>query len=161
MPFIKGRFHINPIAGQALEAAREAEAALLALEHAAQQERQRQGDGDGDGNSDAESDASNSNNSAPNVPNAGPIHRVEIEASELVPSHQGRAVRGFVARVHREPALPSQGTASSQRGMPSRFGGSNVASRGDANGIPPETHVFADHRDLVSFLRDELAKDCK
>jgi len=136
MPFIKGRFHINPIAGQALEAAREAEAALLALEHAAQQERQRQSDGDGDGNSDAEGDASNGNSGAPNE---GPIHRVEIEASELVPSHQGRAVRGFVARVHRQRVVPGQSGSSA----------------------PPDTHVFADHRDLVSFLRDELAKDCK
>ncbi len=33
MPFIRGRYHINAIAGEALEAAREAEAALLALEH--------------------------------------------------------------------------------------------------------------------------------
>jgi hypothetical protein len=136
MPFIKGRFHINPIAGQALEAAREAEAALLALEHAAQQERQRQANGDGDGNADADGGVSNGNNSAPNE---GPIHRVEIEASELVPSHQGRAVRGFVARVHRQPAAQGQSVSSA----------------------PPESHVFADHRDLVSFLRDELAKDCR
>ncbi|HEY4950575.1 MAG TPA: hypothetical protein VIH88_09600 [Candidatus Acidoferrales bacterium] len=33
MPFIRGRYHINAIAGEALEAAREAEAVLLALEH--------------------------------------------------------------------------------------------------------------------------------
>ena len=32
MPFIRGRFHINPIAGQALEAARAAEEALAELE---------------------------------------------------------------------------------------------------------------------------------
>ena len=31
MPFIRGRYHINPIMGEALEAARDAEAALLAL----------------------------------------------------------------------------------------------------------------------------------
>ena len=37
MPFIRGRYHINAIAGEALEAAREAEAALLALEHDAEQ----------------------------------------------------------------------------------------------------------------------------
>ena len=136
MPFIKGRFHINPIAGQALEAAREAEAALLALEHAAQQERQRQGNDDGDGRDGYDANVSNSQASAPND---GPIDRVEIEASELVPSHQGRAVRGYVARVHRQPVAQGQSASSA----------------------PPESHVFADHRDLVSFLRDELAKDCK
>jgi hypothetical protein len=139
MPFIKGRFHINPIAGQALEAAREAEAALLALEHAAQQERQRQNNGDGDGTSDTEGDASNRYADASNAPTDGPIHRVEIEASELVPSHHGRAVRGYVARVHRQPAAQGQSASSA----------------------PPESHVFADHCDLVSFLRDELAKDCR
>ena len=37
MPFIRGRYHINAIAGEALEAAREAEAALLALQHDAGQ----------------------------------------------------------------------------------------------------------------------------
>jgi hypothetical protein len=37
MPFIRGRYHINAIAGEALEAAREAEAALQALEHEAAQ----------------------------------------------------------------------------------------------------------------------------
>ena len=135
MPFIKGRFHINPIAGQALEAAREAEAALLALEQAARQDRQRESDGDA-----AINDASNDQTAAPHD---GPIHRVEIEASELVPSHSGRAVRGFVARVHRQPAAPVQPGSSA------------------SSGASPETHVFADHRDLVSFLRDEFAKDCK
>jgi hypothetical protein len=185
MPFIKGRFHINPIAGQALEAAREAEAALLALEHAAQQERQRQAIGDGDGVSAGEGDASNRDTGAPNE---GPIHRVEIEASELVPSHQGRAVRGYVARVHRQPAAPGQPGSLTQHAMASRYsdaaqhdnndeadpwnsgsafgsrqsyGGSHGTLRRGSNAASPETHVFADHRDLVSFLRDELAKDSK
>jgi hypothetical protein len=177
MPFIKGRFHINPIAGQALEAAREAEAALLALEHAAQQERQRQGIGDGDGGSDAEDDASNRDAGASNAPNEGHIHRVEIEASELVPSHQGRAVRGYVARVHRQPVAPGQPGSSAQDydsegadspqsggsafGSRQSYGGSRGTLRRGPNVASPETHVFADHRDLVSFLRDELAKDCK
>ena len=35
MPFINGRYHVNPAMGQALEAAREAEAALLALQRQA------------------------------------------------------------------------------------------------------------------------------
>jgi len=194
MPFIKGRFHINPIAGQALEAAREAEAALLALEHAAQQERQGDSYVAGDGEA--------------NASNEGPIHRVEIEASELVPSHETglpgrrlgepgrsvRAVRGYVARVHRHPVAPGQPGSSARSDMPARHGSSaqrEMFAQGDNNGedngeadswprggafgsrhaygtsrsgsnnASPETHVFADHRDLVSFLRDELAKDCK
>jgi len=152
MPFIKGRFHINPIAGQALEAAREAEAALLALEHAAQQERQ----GDSYGAGDAETGASSNH---PGASNSGPIHRVEIEASELVPAHQGRAVRGYVARVRRHSAAPAQPGSYAQQ---DEFDTADSPPyRGAYAAAAPETHVFADHRDLVSFLRDELAKDCK
>ena len=36
MPFINGRYHVNPTMGAALEAAREAEAAMLALQDHAQ-----------------------------------------------------------------------------------------------------------------------------
>jgi len=154
MPFIKGRYHINPIAGQALEAAREAEAALLALEHAAQQNRASDADSgaDADGNapfaSRLDRDASRQNDAAP-----GPIHRVEIDAAETVPSNFGHATRGFVARVHRAPAGPpagAQSAAADARAASSRL-----------NHAPaPETHVFAGHRDLISFLRDEFAKDC-
>ena len=36
MPFIRGRYHINPVMGEALEAAREAEAAQIELERKAQ-----------------------------------------------------------------------------------------------------------------------------
>ena len=150
MPFIKGRFHINPIAGQALEAAREAEAALLALEHTAQQDRQRDGYGNG-------SDGDVSTDGA--APHDGPIHRVEIEASELVPSHSGRAVRGFVARVHRQPAAPGQQGIDDDAASSNRAANAFAAQRSRV--ASPETHVFADHRDLVSFLRDEFAKDCK
>ena len=73
----------------------------------------------------------------------GPIHHVEIEAAEVVPPHTGRATHGFVARIHR--VLPDQSSAS-------------VAP--SAATLRPETHVFTDHRDLVDFLRSELAKDC-
>jgi hypothetical protein len=118
---------MNPIVGQALEAAREAEAArLAALEPGAR---------DDSGNSDDDFGEKNAADSE-----KGRIHRVEIEAAELVPSHSGRAHRGFVARVHREEI-----------------------SRGAAAGAPgksAETHVFSDHHDLVGFLRDEFAKDC-
>jgi hypothetical protein len=163
MPFIRGRYHINAIAGEALEAAREAEAALLALEHeAAQVGGYRDDEGD-DGES--ASDAGN-----------GPIHRVEIETAELVPSHSGRAQRGFVAHVHREAVQPEQGergfvqraargdSIGSGDGPRARFASLRSPQAGQVptagNATRPETHVFADHRDLVSFLRDEFAKSC-
>ena len=174
MPFIRGRYHINAIAGEALEAARAAEAALLALEHDASQfGAQHDVEDEHDDNSDAEDgDADSADASA-----EGPIHRVEIEAAELVPAHSGRAQRGFVAHVHREPIQPDQGnrtfTQSARHG--NSAGAADASHAGIAslrspqagqlptagNASRPETHVFADHRDLVSFLRDEFAKNCK
>jgi hypothetical protein len=140
MPFIRGRYHINPIAGQALEAARDAEEALAAL----QQEQ---------GNQDAEECDSTQNLNAGN--DKKPIHRVEIEAAEVVPSHSGRAQRGFVARVHRATYGEAQNAAS---GVTSRLGSPSQTS------VPvsqkPETHVFPNHGDLVDFLRNEFANDC-
>ncbi|MGB6264461.1 MAG: hypothetical protein WBF56_01870, partial [Candidatus Acidiferrales bacterium] len=114
MPFIRGRYHINPIAGEALEAARQAEETLRVLEQRAREGRPgddstgygceghncqiHQGTGaEDDANpQDEESGGGTASNAA-----NGPIHRVEIEAAELVPAHTGRAQRGFVARVHR------------------------------------------------------------
>jgi hypothetical protein len=171
MPFIRGRYHINAIAGEALEAAREAEAALLALEHDAEQ---------AGGETDAEGDDEGNGSAA----RKGPIHRVEIEAAELVPAHSGRAQRGFVAHVHREGAAPSMsqsvGGSGYVGGASGAGNGRGTASQpGAADGfgvvrsprpgqLPsggyaarPETHVFADHRDLVNYLRDEFAKQCK
>jgi len=135
MPFIGGRYHMNPIFGQALEAAREAEAARLAgNEHGSQDD------------SDASGDDFGQASAAQGA--GGPIHRVEIEAAELVPAHSGRGQRGYVARVHREVSnrdvSPEQHSAG-HAAMP--------ASRA-------ETHVFSGHRDLISYLRDEFAKDC-
>jgi len=119
MPFIKGRYHMNPIMGEALEAAREAEATLAAL-------RERDSADGADTGDDAGRDST-----ADTKP---PVHRVEIEAAEMVPSHSGHAVRGFAARIHRL-AAPS--------GLQS----------------PAETHVFSNHRDLLDFLHDELEKE--
>ncbi len=133
MPFIRGRYHINPVMGEALEAAREAEAAL----HAPEQDY-------GAPHDQADGFASpHANDSTAQ----GPVHRVEIEAAEVVPSHSGRAARGFVARVHRLPAGAADGPS----------GGEFRGSRGIVP--PPETHVFSDHRDLVNFLHDLLAHD--
>jgi hypothetical protein len=137
MPFINGRYHVNPIMGEALEAAREAEAALAAL----QQQASRDSSGNapnGDDGPDAD-DPSSSDSTA----NAGPIHHVEIEATELIPNHSGRATRGFVALVHRA----------------SSAGAGNSPQSAGRYAPPPETHVFADHRDLVNFLHDALAPD--
>ena len=137
MPFIRGRYHINPVMGEALEAAREAEAALHALE---QEHGSTHDQADGFASPHA---------SGPAGPGHGPVHRVEIEAAEMVPSHSGRAARGFVARVHRQPAEDAHGE------------GAGAASHSAArSGLPShaETHVFADHHDLVNFLHDELGK---
>jgi hypothetical protein len=142
MPFIRGRYHINPIAGEALEAAREAEAALLALEHAAQQGAEDQGDGFA------------YDHATPAPQGKGPIHRVEIEAAELVPSHSGRASHGYVAHVHRRSQAAASAGASVHGSSASAPDGGADAKSGS------ETHVFTDHRDLLGFLRDEFAKDC-
>jgi hypothetical protein len=137
MPFIRGHYHINPIAGAALEAAREAEEAL------AEREAQDQSDGFA-----YEDDAAK--NSAHS---GGPVHRVEIEAAELVPSHSGRASRGFVARVHRHPS------GSGHEGAPGANGGADMSGH-----LPPagrsETHIFSSHRDLLNFLNDTFQHGC-
>lgn len=132
-----------------------AEAALSALEHdSAQAEGQ-------ENEEDDETDAARGGDK-------GPIHRVEIEAAELVPSHSGRAQRGFVAHVHREGIQPDQSAPGNSAGFDdsprARFASLRSPQAGQAptagNASRPETHVFADHRDLVNFLRDEFAKHC-
>ena len=128
MPFINGRYHMNPAMGQALEDARNGAEELLASQ-------------DGSRSTSPEEDSAPPNDSA--VEDKGPIHHVEIDAAEVVPSHTGRATHGFVARIHRAPS--DQSSASVE---PS------------AATLRPETHVFTDHRDLVDFLRSELANDC-
>ncbi|MGB8543590.1 MAG: hypothetical protein WCD49_18325 [Candidatus Acidiferrales bacterium] len=160
MPFIRGRYHINPIAGEALEAARAAEAALSELE---QDSRNVLADS-ADAQSGADGGDDDGQFSDDSQDGAGPIHRVEIEAAEMVPAHSGRAQRGFVAHVHREIA----GSPSSPSGLNGAL--ASVAPRGprlpgeypsSAYAPRPETHVFADHRDLLGFLRDQFAKDCQ
>lgn len=135
MPFIRGRYHINPVLGEALEAAREAENALLALE----QEEQSGKDA---------------------LRGKAPVHRVEIEAAELVPSHSGRGGRGYVARVHRSAVSPQDGdddfAGAGGKTAKSRLQG---ALPGAVDGSHTETHVFANHGDLVHFLHDALGDD--
>lgn len=113
MPFVRGRYYLNPVAGSAVEAARAAEDAL--------------GGGAGDDSGDAAA--------ADRAELKEPVSRIEIEATEIVPSHTGRAARGFVARVHR---------------------GGNSGGTVGSLAPKPETHVFGDHRDLVDFLSGEL-----
>jgi hypothetical protein len=141
MPYINGRYHINPIMGHALEAAREAESAMLALQ---QQASRDSADSSGNASYDDTCDPDDPSCSGASA-GQSPIHHVEIEATEVIPHHSGRAVRGFVARVHRLPTDPSARPSS-------------VSAPSASNTPAPETHVFADHRDLVNFLRDELAK---
>jgi len=140
MPFVRGRYHINPVLGEALEAARDAENALIEL----QQEQQG-------GAPDTEAQARQKE----------PIHRVEIEAAELVPAHSGRGGRGFVAHVQRQ-ASSAQASADDHFGgeaqEPARSNPRSATSRNKC-AAQTETHVFANHRDLVSFLHEELGND--
>jgi hypothetical protein len=140
MPFIRGRYHINPVMGEALEAAREAEAALLAIEHEAQQ------------------DDDNPSSGAARTANKGrgPVHRIEIEAAKVVPSHSGRAMHGFVAGIHRHAAPVS---AAPEDESDWRDSGDGAYAPNGSTSPEPETQVFSDHNDLVSFLRAELEKD--
>jgi len=135
MPFINGRYHINPSMGDALEAAREAEAALLAQQHAARDSR----------------DNANDASAAEQGTDAAPIHRIEIDATEVLPHATGRATRGFVARVHR--AVASRPPAAFTTGAGHADDSCYAAP---ASSAAPETHVFADHRDLLDFLRNVL-----
>jgi len=127
MPFINGRYHMNPAMGQALEDARNAAEELLASSDASHSSP----DGELSPDRSESADAKDT------------IHHVEIDAAEVVPSSTGRSTHGFVARIHRVP--PDHSSAS-------------VAP--SAATLRPETHVFTDHRDLVDFLRRELAHDC-
>ncbi len=133
MPFINGRYHVNPIMGAALEAAREAEASMLALQNHKQRDGGSADSTAADSNDDDSANASSSTASAP-------IHHVEIEASEIVPSHSGRATRGFIARIHRSRPSSTNGSSS------------------PAPATKPETHVFSNHGDLLDFLHNELSK---
>ena len=176
MPFIRGRYYMNPIVGEAIEAARAAEEALAELEQSAHDDiansagsPSNSGANASDGEDDFGDDGSCATSSARAArTSVGPIHRVEIEAAEVVPSHTGRAQRGYVANVHREV---SAGRLPTRAGGGFGAGGTGAAApqlRMQAGDYPsaayaarPETHVFSDHRDQVSFLRDEFAKDCR
>jgi len=155
MPFIGGRYYANALAGRAIEAAREAEAALQALK----QKNAKSGGASGNGDeAAADSDYGDDGNEPADSVNQEkpPIHRVEIEAAELVPSHTGRSQRAFVARVHRD-ALPANDGANGSSSFRSPAPG-QLPSRGYA--AKPETHVFAGHTDLLDFLKHELGSNC-
>jgi hypothetical protein len=151
MPFIGGRYYANALAGHAIEAAREAEAALLALKQKAALNGKAKAGADEYG-ADADGGSAEGESSEPVSEGKAPIHRVEIEAAELVPAHNGRAPRGFVARVHRDPG-PADGTSSAAGGSQTPLPW-QLPSRGYA--AKPETHVFAGHGDLLDYLKNEL-----
>jgi hypothetical protein len=161
MPYIRGRYYMNPVVGDALEAAREAEAALQALEHAAKVARGETGEEDdssagsssASGRSSASGSGANSSSDAYAKSASGPIHRVEIEATELVPAHSGRAQRGFVARIHRRANGNVANASASANASPSSS--MPQASMHSA----PESHVFSNHNDLTNFLHDQFAED--
>ena len=95
MPFINGRYHMNPTMGQALEDARSAAEEPLASSDA----------------SHSSPDDELSPDRFDTADGKRPIHHVEIDAAEVVTSHTGRATHGFVARVHRAPSDQSSATA--------------------------------------------------
>ncbi|HUJ33250.1 MAG TPA: hypothetical protein VLY23_18355 [Candidatus Acidoferrum sp.] len=138
MPFIRGRYHINPVVGQALEAARQLEEAM--------QEPAGQGEPSESGVDDRDSSVLTGAKD-----DRDPIHRVEIETAETAPSHSGRGEHGFVARIHR--------TAVSGR-APESGSAPAFSVHGAASG-KPETRVFSDHDDLIDFRRNEFAKGCR
>ena len=67
---------------------------------------------------------------------AKPVSKIEIEIAALVPAHTGHAEQGYVARLH--------------------YPGTDGA---DGSARPTDKHVFSDPEQLVSFLRNELAKN--
>jgi hypothetical protein len=146
MPFIGGRYYANALAGHAIEAAREAEAALQALK----QKNKIKTNADGAAGNDADAGGGDEDESVDKTTlGKPPIHRVEIEAAELVPSHSGRAERGFVARVHRDAVPPGGGSGAQGSPLPGQ-----LPTRGYA--AKPETHAFTGHGDLLDFLKNEL-----
>jgi hypothetical protein len=113
MPFVAGKFYANPGYGKGVEEARAASSAGA------------------DGGSSADEDfiGEPTRNGG-----KGAVHRIVIEATEVVPAHTGRAQSGFVAHVHRTDGGP--------RGL-------GMPSKGEARA---ETHVFTDHRDVADFV---------
>jgi hypothetical protein len=83
MPFIRGRYYANPVAGGALEAAREAEEALLASQ------------------SSHNDDGRNNQSDTSDTAETKPVNRIEIEVAEFVPAHSGHGTTGYIARLHR------------------------------------------------------------
>ena len=192
MPFIKGRYHINPAMGEALEAARMAEAAMR-LASLSRGSNATEGPLFFDDDSSDQADGFASPH-ADDAPEPGPIHRIEIDLeglpgrrnerapeasargareiiepgrSDTVPVSTGRATRGFVARIHRAAPTVSDVIPRSPDAVGATRNPSSTAVREIPHSVrddssqmgrllPPETHVFSDHRDLLDFLRDQL-----
>lgn len=118
MPFLAGKFYANPAYGKGVENARAAATDAAAAD-------------DGSGYEDLVGGARHEGGK-------GAVHRIVIEATEVVPAHTGRAQSGFVAHVHRAAGGPRT---------------SGLPSKGEAR---PETHVFTDHRDVADFVSGAL-----
>lgn len=152
MPFIRGRYYINPAYGAALEAAREAEEVRSSAERSERESKSASTTSGADGRG-GQNEAQ------------GPIHRVEIEVAEVVPSHSGRAQRGFVARVHR--ASVTSGARANSTAADDFIDGPGSGARTGSRAVQgnsvsteaPEMHVFADPQNLADFLQGEFEKD--
>jgi hypothetical protein len=140
-PLVRGCYYMNSLAREAIEGARAAEDRLR-----------------GAGWSNDEDEKNGDSSSETDVDSRGPVHRVEIEATEVVPSATGQATRGYVARVPRGASSSDVGSGSARLGTASPPRNARPTSLKATADAGPETHVFSDHRDLVSLLGDELGK---
>ena len=118
MPFIRGKYYANPIVGEALESARDAEATA-------------------NGNRDSSTTADSYDESR-DPGSRGPVRRIDIEVTELVPAHTGRVSKGYVARLYRADSM--------------------IRDSGNAlTAAAPEKRVFHDQNEFMDFLNRELS----
>ncbi len=112
MPFIRGRYHINPVMGQALEAARQAEAALAALEQRARQNSASDQSGDHSGDdsgADSYGDDATGFRSAQAAPPRAPFIASKSRLPRSFPITPGRGSAGSsLASITRRLFLTSR-----------------------------------------------------
>ena len=138
MPMIRGRYHMNPAMGQALEEARaraeEGNAPRGSEEEIA------------DGSEESRRRDARERDGRGRFVAPGPVHHVEIECAE----------GGYIARLHRHsPSADGDG----REAIASHHAPGEAGDHGAAGMLSrPEVHVFGHHHDLVDFLREELGK---
>jgi hypothetical protein len=138
MPFVRGRFYMNPAMGEALEEARaraeEGNAAHGSEEESTGHDSSKGQERDGHGRFRPGRHGE--------APEPGPVHRMEIEHAE----------GGFVTRVHRAP----QEGAHDAREAGDESGANRAMHCGNHS-----THVFTNAHELAEFVREELSRHHK